>query len=86
MHRRSDTKLRKKLIRQLIFTNAFKDRQILETVCRLSRLEVIAVMPGDELLVSLVPDVEKGEVLVDSRGQGSFQRPLGEGVGSVRCR
>jgi hypothetical protein len=74
MHRRSEDKLRKKLVRQLILTNAFQDRQILETVSRLSRVEVIALMPGDELLISLVPDVEKGEVLVDSRGQGSFQR------------
>jgi hypothetical protein len=74
MHRRSETKLRKKLIRQLIFTNAFQDREIVETICRLSRLDVIALMPGDELLISLVPDVVKGEVLVDSRGQGSFQR------------
>jgi len=86
MHRRSDIKLRKKLIRQIIFTNAFQDRQLLETVCRLSRLQVIAVMPGDELVLSLVPNVEKGEILLDSRGQGSFQTPPGEGVGSVRCR
>lgn len=74
MHRRSDDKLRSRLIRRLIFTNAFQDREIVETICRLSRLEVIALAPRDELLISLVPDVEKGEVLVDSRGQGSFQR------------
>jgi hypothetical protein len=74
MHRRSDDKLRSRLIRRLIFTNAFQDREIVETICRLSRVEVIALTPGDELLISLVPDVEKGEVLVDSRGRGSFQR------------
>jgi hypothetical protein len=74
MHRRSDDKLRSRLIRRLIFANAFQDREIVETICRLSRLEVIALAPGDELLISLVPDVEKGEVLVDSRGRGSFQR------------
>jgi hypothetical protein len=57
----------------LIFTNAFQDQEIVETICRLSRVEVIG-LAGDDLLVSLVPDVEKGEVLVDSRGRGIFQR------------
>jgi hypothetical protein len=28
--------------------------------------------------VSLVPDVEKGEVLLDSRGRGSFQKRCSE--------
>jgi hypothetical protein len=45
-----------------------------ETVCRLNRVEVLALVPADELLVSLVPGVERGEVLVGSRGQESFQR------------
>jgi hypothetical protein len=56
----------------LIFTNAFQDREIVEKICRLSCLEVIALAPSDGLLISLVLDVEKGEVLVDSRGRGSF--------------
>ena len=73
MHRRSETKLRKKMIRHLVFSNAFHDREIVETICRMSRVDVLALMPGDQLIISLVPDVEKGEVLVDSRGQGSFQ-------------
>jgi hypothetical protein len=73
MHRRSDVKLRKRLIRRLIFTHAYRDREIGETVCRLNRVEVLTLAPTDELLVSLVPNVERGEVLVDSRGQGSFQ-------------
>ena len=74
MHGRSEDKLRKKLIRQLIFANTFHDRGMLETICRVSRLNVIELMPGDELVISLVPDVDKIGVLVDSRGQGSFQR------------
>jgi len=74
MHKRSEAELRKRLIRKLIFTNAYQDKEIVETICRLSRVEVVALTPGDNLLVSLVPDVERGEVLVDSRGQGSFQR------------
>ena len=38
-----------------------------------SRLDVMALL-GGSVEVDLVPDVEKGEVLLDSRGRGTFQK------------
>jgi len=42
-------------------------------VSRLSRSDVLGLL-DEPVEVGLVPDVEKGEVLADSRGLGSFQR------------
>jgi hypothetical protein len=57
MHRRSEDKLRKKLNCQLIFTNTFQYRQIVETICKLSHLEVTALLSGGVMLISLKPRV-----------------------------
>jgi hypothetical protein len=65
--------LQKMLIRALILNSSFHDQQRCETVCRMSRVDILALLTGP-VEVDDVPDVEKGEVLVDSRGQGSFQR------------
>jgi len=74
LHRRKKgVSLQKMRIRSLIFNCSFHDRQRCETVCRMSRLDILALLTGP-VEVGDVPDVEKGEVLVDSRGQGSFQR------------
>jgi hypothetical protein len=37
-------------------------------------LRAVVIPPGVSISVNNVLDVVKGEVLVDSRGQGSFQR------------
>jgi hypothetical protein len=57
----------------LIFLNSFQDAELCETVSKTSRADILAlvVQPTD---VTDVPDIEKGEVLVDSRGRGSFQQ------------
>ena len=73
VHRRSHDKLLTRRARALIFSNAFVDARRAETVCRLDRVDVLALLDGP-VDVGLVPPVVKGEVLVDSRGQGSFQR------------
>jgi len=39
----------------------------------MTRLDVMAQL-NEPIEVHLVPDVEKGEVLIDSRGRGSLQR------------
>jgi hypothetical protein len=39
----------------------------------MSQADVLSLLKGP-VQVSNVPDLEKGEVLVDSRGTGSFQR------------
>lgn len=72
-HRRSKDSLLRRQIRGLIFTNARQDRQRAETVNMLSSTEILTALAGP-VQVCHVPDVVKGEVLVDSRGQGSFQR------------
>jgi len=73
VHRRSHDKLLTRRVRALIFSNAFVDTRRAETVCRLNRVDVLGMLNG-VVDVGLVPPVVKGEVLVDSRGTGSFQR------------
>jgi hypothetical protein len=72
VHKRSKDALLRRQIRSLIFESSYHDNLKCESVSRMSRADVLAClfMPID---VWNVPDVEKGEVLVDSRGQGSFQ-------------
>jgi hypothetical protein len=63
----------KRQIRRLIFSHGFQDHKRAETVNKLSTDEILAALTGPVQLCQ-IPQVEKGEVLVDSRGQGSFQR------------
>jgi hypothetical protein len=72
VHRRSHDKLLERRVRALIFSNAFVDTKKAETVCRVDRVDVLALLDG-VVDVGLVPPVVRGEVLVDSRGRGSFQ-------------
>jgi len=62
-------------IRQFIFRTSFQDKILDETVCRIDRGEILKSLPLTmEVTISDVPDVEKGEVLLDNRGRGSFQK------------
>jgi hypothetical protein len=72
-HRRSKDSLLKRQIRRLMFCNSYQDLHCAETVNMMSSAEILGVL-AEPVQVSLVSDVIKGEVLVDSRGQGSFQR------------
>ena len=82
-HRRSPDKHNERLqkhqeriAKRLIFSTGFHDKILGETVSRVSRLDVLSQLSKLAEPVSLctIPDVEKGEVLVDSRARGSFQR------------
>ena len=76
MHKKSAKKLMDRQVRRIrgiILNGSFVDRKIGETVSRMTRLEVMEQL-HEPIEVHLIPDVEKGEVLSDSRGQGSFQR------------
>ena len=73
VHKRSKDSLQRRQIRALIFATCYQDSDRCETVCRVSRSEILGFLTGS-VEVCNVPDIEKGEVLVDSRGQGSFQR------------
>jgi hypothetical protein len=57
----------------LIFKNSFHDFRQGETVSQVSREDILGQL-HEPVTVGDVPDVEKGEVLVDSRGRGSLQR------------
>lgn len=73
----------KRRLRSLILASSFHDVQRCESVSLVSRVDILATA-GAEVQISDVPDVVKGEVLVDSRGRGSFQiAPRGRGVGPV---
>ena len=72
LHRRSEKKLQERLVRALVFASAFVDTVRSETVCRVDRVDLLQALNGP-VDVSQIPDVEKGEVLIDSRGTGSFQ-------------
>jgi len=63
----------KRRLRSLILASSFHDVRRCESVSLVSRADILGIV-GVEVQVSDVPDVVKGEVLVDSRGQGSFQR------------
>ena len=60
-------------IQKIIFHDSFHDKKLAEIISRSTRLEVLGQLK-EPVEVHLVPDVEKGEVLVDLRGEGSFQR------------
>jgi hypothetical protein len=61
------------LVRRVILSSGFRDRVMCETICRLSPEDVLALI-SEPLEPGVVPDIERGEVLADSRGRGSFQR------------
>jgi len=63
----------KSRLRNLILASSFHDARRCESVSLVSRMDMLDIA-GVDMRVSDVPDVVKGEVLVDSWGQGSFQR------------
>jgi hypothetical protein len=73
MHRRRAERLLVRRIRSVIFSTAFYDKDRHEIVSRTTRQELLSVI-NEPVDVGLFPDVKKGEVLIDGRGQGSFQR------------
>jgi hypothetical protein len=73
MHRKNQRKLLEKRARSIILRGSFNDRNTSEIVCRMTRLDVLRQLTGP-VEVCDVPDVEKGEVLTDSRGRGTFQK------------
>jgi hypothetical protein len=77
MHKRSYRKLQARKARSIILRNSFHDRKSSEVVSKLSRLDVLTMFSG-LVEVHLIPDIEKGEVLIDSRGRGSLQRDVEE--------
>jgi hypothetical protein len=73
VHKRSRDHFQRRQIRALILASCYQDSNRCETVSRVSRSDIMASLTGP-VEVCNVPDIEKGEVLADSRGCGSFQR------------
>jgi hypothetical protein len=73
VHKRSFDKLQRRIIRNIIFKNAYIDKYKGEIVSRISRHDVLSLLNYEGLKVSLVPNIERGEVLIDCRGKGSLQ-------------
>jgi hypothetical protein len=73
LHKRNHRKLLLRKIRSIIYSLSYNDRILCETVSKVSRTDVLVFL-NEAIQISDVPDVVKGEVLVDSRGRGSFQR------------
>lgn len=66
-------KHQERVAKRLILSTGFHDIILCETISRMSRLDVLSQL-SEPVYLCAVPDVEKGEVLIDSRGSGSFQR------------
>ncbi len=74
MHKRNQRKMQERKIRGIILRGSFYDRALGEAVSKMTRLDVMTQL-AEPVEVHLVPDVEKGEVLIDPRGTGSLQAP-----------
>jgi hypothetical protein len=72
MHKRSTNKLQERKINRIILSRSHYDKRNGETISKLTREEVIEQLK-EPLDVQLVPDIEKGEVLLDPRVKGSRQ-------------
>jgi len=68
VHQRSSEAKMRRLAKKLMLTLSFRDPRLAETVNLVTRSDLLSEL-------GQVPfDVVKGEVLVDSRGRGSFQK------------
>jgi hypothetical protein len=75
MHKRNVKKLQAMKMQKIILHNSFHDKKLAEVISRITRLEVMGQL-NESIEVHLVPDVEKGEVLLDLRGRGSLQQEM----------
>jgi len=73
-HKRNNTKLQQRKIRGIILQGSFYDRNRGEVVSTVTRVDIMGLL-SEPVEVHLIPDLEKGEVLMDPRGNGSMQKP-----------
>lgn len=72
MHKRKANKLQERKIRGIIQRGSYYDKARGETISKVTRLDIIGQLK-EPIEIHVVPDLEKGEVLLDSRGKGSLQ-------------
>lgn len=64
-------------IRQAIFSHSFHDREKAESINLLTNQQIVDLMLTDYRFVHMdLVNTSRGEVIVDSRGEGSFQRRI----------
>ena len=63
-------------VRGIIRDRCFYDREKREEINLLTRREVLGILQSS-MPVWLVPDLTRGEVLIDTRGEGTLQRAEG---------
>ena len=71
-HRRSP----RGFVRRLVLVDAYFDDEMAEIACRTNPMAYVAQLEaefGEGIRLSDL-NIERGEILVDSRGRGSFQR------------
>jgi hypothetical protein len=73
-HKRNNTKLQQRKIRGIILQGSFYDRNRGEVASTVTRVDIMGLL-SEPVEVHLIPDLEKGEVLMDPRGNGSMQKP-----------
>jgi len=67
----------KRQIRQAVFSHSFHDREKAESINLLTNAQIIDLMLTDYRFVHMdLVNMSRGEVIMDSRGEGSFQRHL----------
>jgi hypothetical protein len=72
-------------VQRLIVDNAFHDRERAEKVNTLAMSKIVEAASErfEGILLGSIPQMEAGEVLLDSRCEGTFQKILG---GLNECR
>jgi len=64
----------RRVAKQFVFDTSLRDRQLAETVSRVGYNEIISYLLSKfEHVDPHVALIERGEVLTDSRGRGTFQ-------------
>lgn len=76
-HLRSEKAKQRRTARKLVIQSSYRDHERAETVCLLdgARLADLLSREFDGVHQDVV-DVTRGEVIVDSRGEGSFQKMI----------
>ncbi|HJW98433.1 MAG TPA: hypothetical protein VJ529_04820 [Candidatus Bathyarchaeia archaeon] len=72
-HKRSKKSLQKRQIRNIILSNSIFDKTRCETVTIISKTDLLIALTG-RIKMSEVPNIERGEVLIDSKGKGTLQQ------------
>lgn len=76
-HKRSFEAQQRRAARRFVLEMAYRDKLTAETINRLDRSDLINYISkafGGRVHLGSIPMIERGEVLSDSRGGGSFQR------------